>query len=215
MASLLLKISSQAKVKIVELSGLPPKGDCVEWIEARNGKPPEEIRAELLELARKAETVREACQATEPNDEDATIARLAALSLIEYERCREPEAEKLGFRKSILDLLVNAKRLLMRPPSEGDNLQGTAVRLVDVEPWPEPVNGAEILDAIALRFERYVVLPEGAADMLALCALTPTCSSFFKNHPGYISARPRKNAERVLCSIAFLFFAPGESVRIT
>jgi hypothetical protein len=206
--ALLLKLSPQAKVKIVELPGLPPKGDCVEWIEARNGKPPEEIRAELLELARKAETVREACQATEPNDEDATIARLAALSLIEYERCREAKAEKLGCRKSILDFLVNAKRLLTRPPGEGDNLQGTAVRLVDVEPWPEPVNGAEVLDAIAHRFDHYAVLPDGAGDTQALwCTHTHLFKLFQKSPRLYISAPTEECGKSTLLNCTSLFCA--------
>ena len=31
-----MKLSPQAKVKIVDLPGLPPKGDCVEWIEPCN-----------------------------------------------------------------------------------------------------------------------------------------------------------------------------------
>jgi putative DNA primase/helicase len=39
-AALLLQLSPQPKVKIVELPELPPAGDCVQWIAARNGKPP-------------------------------------------------------------------------------------------------------------------------------------------------------------------------------
>src|SRR5262249_7860191 len=46
--------------------------------------------------------------------------------------------------------------------------QGNAVQLADVEPWPESVNGAKVLDAIAEKFSRYVVLPGGAPDALAL-----------------------------------------------
>ena len=58
-AQILMQLSPQAKVKIVELPGLPEKGDCVDWIEARNGKPPEQIKAELLELAKNAEEIRQ------------------------------------------------------------------------------------------------------------------------------------------------------------
>jgi putative DNA primase/helicase len=47
-------------------------------------------------------------------------------------------------------------------------LQGTAVKLADIDPWPDHVNGADVLDAIAERFTRYVALPDGAADVLAL-----------------------------------------------
>ena len=101
-------------------------------------------------------------------------ARLAALSPADYDRAREAEADKLGCRVATLDSQVRATQ-----PSRagtgggGENLQGVAVKLVDIEPWPEPVDGAEILDAISKRFDHYVVMPEGAADMNALwCAGT-------------------------------------------
>jgi len=82
----------------------------------------------------------------------------------------KPEAKKLRCRGPVLDKLVEAKR-----PKHGENdgLQGNAVQLTDIEPWPEPVDGTEVLDAIARRFQHYVVLPEGAADTLTLwCAHT-------------------------------------------
>ena len=40
--------------------------------------------------------------------------------------------------------------------------------LQDTEPWPEPVDGAELLDKLRAAFLRYVVLPDGAAVALAL-----------------------------------------------
>jgi putative DNA primase/helicase len=104
--------------------------------------------------------------------DDQAIARLAALSPIEYDRVRKEEAKRLGCRESTLDSRVNAKRLLSRPPDE-NKLQGQAVQLPNVEPWPEPVNGAEVLNEIAEAFKRYVVLPDVAACVCALwCALT-------------------------------------------
>jgi putative DNA primase/helicase len=43
-------------------------------------------------------------------------------------------------------------------------------RLFDAEPepWLEPVDGAELLDALVVTFRRYLALPEGAAETLAL-----------------------------------------------
>ncbi len=49
-----------------------------------------------------------------------------------------------------------------------ESAQGSAIILPDVEPWPDLVNGAELLDAVARTFNRYVVLPPRAADVLAL-----------------------------------------------
>ena len=87
-------------------------------------------------------------------------------------------------------------------------LQGTAVKLADVEPWPEPVNGAEILDAIAKRFENYVVLPEGVADMLALwCTHTHLFKLFQKSPRLYISAPTEECGKSTLLNCCSLFCA--------
>ena len=50
-----------------------------------------------------------------------------------------------------------------RPPGKVAPL-----RFESPEPWPEPVNGAELLDEIAATYRRYVVLPEHADIALAL-----------------------------------------------
>jgi hypothetical protein len=74
--------------------------------------------------------------------DEETLQQLAALSVLEYERKRKAEAERLGWRITILDELVANRR----PPSVSatGELQGRTLNLPDVEPWPEPVNGAEV-----------------------------------------------------------------------
>ena len=57
-AQILSRLSPPAVVRIVELSGLPPKGDCVDWLERRDARTPEEITAELLGLVKNAEVIR-------------------------------------------------------------------------------------------------------------------------------------------------------------
>jgi putative DNA primase/helicase len=142
------------------------------------------------------------------NADDKTITRLAALSPIEYDRIRKDEAKKLNCRESTLDSVVHAKQLLMRPQPDGDNLQGTAVKLADVEPWPEPVNGAEILNAIAKRFETYVVLPEGAADMSALwCGHTHMYKRFPISPRLHISAPTEECGKTTVRNCVSLFCA--------
>ena len=109
--------------------------------------------------------------------DDATIRRLAALPPLEYARRRKMEAEKLNCLVSMLDRLVLAERRLAK--ASCDALQGKRVTLVDVEPWPDPVNGADVLDQVAERIGHYMVLPPGAADVTALwCAHTHCYKSF-------------------------------------
>jgi hypothetical protein len=113
--------------------------------------------------------------------DDETIKRLAAMSVLEYERVRKDEAEKLGCRESVLDRLVNAERLLANPANEA--LQGAAVTLPDVAPWPEPVNGAMVLEQIAERIKHYVVTPPGAAEAIALWCAHTHCHKSFPHSP--------------------------------
>ena len=59
-AQILSHLSPPAAVQIVDLPDLPPNGDCVDWLERRDGQTPEDIRAELESLitqSQKAETI--------------------------------------------------------------------------------------------------------------------------------------------------------------
>ncbi|MBI4240257.1 MAG: DUF3631 domain-containing protein [Candidatus Rokubacteria bacterium] len=50
-------------------------------------------------------------------------------------------------------------------------LQGRPLALCDPEPWPEPVDGALLANAILMGITRYVVLPKGGAVALVLWVL--------------------------------------------
>jgi putative DNA primase/helicase len=102
---------------------------------------------------------------TELTPDEETFRRLAALSRTDYDRCRKDEAKRLGLRPGTLDAEVSARRAPHDPGT-----QGSAVEFPKIEPWPEPVNGADVLNEAAATFFRYLVLPSGAADALALWA---------------------------------------------
>ena len=94
----------------------------------------------------------------------AELARLAKMDPIAYDQAREGAAERLGCRVSTLDAEV-AKR---RPAVPGEALQGRAVELPDAEPWPHPVDGASVLEALAAAVRDHVALAPAAADAVAL-----------------------------------------------
>jgi putative DNA primase/helicase len=96
---------------------------------------------------------------------DAEVERLAALSPVQYEQQRKDAAEKLGLRASILDKLVQAER-----PDDG-SAQGSTIEFPEPELWPAPVNGAQLLDAIACAISNHVVLADTARDTTALWVL--------------------------------------------
>jgi len=102
-----------------------------------------------------------------------TYERLARLSPGEYDRARQAEAARLGIRKETLDAEVARCRPL------SDDGQGHPVHLPPVEPWPEAVDGAEVLDYVSARFTLHLVLPPGAADAIALWnAHAHACAAF-------------------------------------
>jgi len=104
------------------------------------------------------------------------IERLAKLTPLQYERQRNSAAIKLKIRTTALDKLVETQR---RKHSTNENLQGQRLEFPEIEPWPKTVNGAEILSDVADACSRYMSLPGGAADVLALwCAHAHSFDAF-------------------------------------
>ncbi len=71
-------------------------------------------------------------------------------------------------------------------------LQGEEVDFADVEPWPEAVNGAEVLNEVAETFSRYCALPEGAKDILTLWCGYTHCFEAFQCSPRLRVTSPEK-----------------------
>lgn len=92
--------------------------------------------------------------------DDEKLAAIAELPAIQYDRLREPLAKAVGVRVSILD----AERARLRRPDG----KSAGLDLSDPEPWPEPVNGAELLNRIVAEIARYIVLPSASRDAVAL-----------------------------------------------
>ena len=129
--------------------------------------------------------------ATTPQEtDDEIVQRLAALTPLEYERQRKTEAERLSCRESVLNKLVDTKR--SKGKLQNGELQGRTVNLVDVELWPEAVDGADVLDKTASTFTRYVALPDGASDALALWAAHAHCFESFVCSPRLNISSPEK-----------------------
>jgi putative DNA primase/helicase len=107
-----------------------------------------------------AEAQREAADTPAESLKDR-IARLAALDRLTYDQLREAEARALGCRVSTLDELVEAAR--PKPAAA----HGRSVALPEIEPWPHPVSGAELLDDLASAVRRDVVMSDAATIAVA------------------------------------------------
>jgi hypothetical protein len=98
------------------------------------------------------------------------ISRLAQLSTLDYEREREVVAKRLSIRLPILDELVERAKQKTAAESLPASLPGVAT-----PPWPDSVNGEQLLDEITAAIRRYVVLEEGAAEATALWVVHTYC----------------------------------------
>ena len=123
---------------------------------------------------------------TSNNDAEAEFQRLSKLPIVQYERERVAVAERLGMRASVLDAAVKAAR-----PTDTKG-QGRSLVLPSIEPWPSPVNGAELLDEICGLISRYIVLPLESIAAVALWIVHTHCFDCFAHSPRLAIISPEK-----------------------
>jgi putative DNA primase/helicase len=99
------------------------------------------------------------------NEDKRRLKELAEMSPAQYGRCRDDLAAKLGIAKSYLDQEYQERRKRVRAEDSDDDF------LADPEPWPEPVDGADLLDLLSKTVAVHVVLPNAAAEAIALWVL--------------------------------------------
>jgi hypothetical protein len=195
-------------VRILDLPGLGSKGDVSDWLAAGGTKE------KLLELAQAAPVQSGGTRSGgAPETDGEVIARLALLSPFEYERVREEEAKKLGWRASILDKLVGAAR----DNGAGNGTQGHELQLNPPEPWPKPVDGAALLASLASFYARHVFLPPNAADAMAVWAMHTHCFECFRHSPRLTFTSPVKGCGKTtaLDTLAITLSKPLAASSIT
>jgi putative DNA primase/helicase len=83
-----------------------------------------------------------------------------------------------------------------------------AAALELVEPWPAPVEGAELLDELRSTAARYVVLPRGGAEALALWALHTWVHGLFDISPRLALYSPVKRCGKTRALQVLLALVP-------
>jgi putative DNA primase/helicase len=111
--------------------------------------------------------------ASELNDDETVIARLAAMSPLEYDRARQDAAKQMGAQLATVDKLVQECRV--DNEISNTDVNDEVALFIEHEPWPNEVDGAELLIQLVAAFENYVVLPDGAATALALWVVHAHC----------------------------------------
>jgi Protein of unknown function (DUF3631) len=169
-----LSLSIAKRVRRLDLAkhwpDMPKGADVSGWLAA--GHTGKELAA-LIEQAPDYEPPPGAKEKAPPSgsngiDDAAELEQLARLAPLDYERARKDAGKRLGIsRLSLLDALVKAKRAELGL-DESDGKQGHAIAFPQPEPWPEPVDGAALLDDLAEAIRRHVVMSDAARDEAAL-----------------------------------------------
>lgn len=111
----------------------------------------------------------------------AVIATLAELSNLEFELQRKETAKAIGLRVSAIDQLVNDAR------------SQSCATAAEAEPlWPEPVEGAALLDEIVSTIRKYVILGLAESHAVALWILFTHCFSAASFSPRLAATSPEK-----------------------
>jgi hypothetical protein len=137
------------------------------------------------------------------NDDEAEIARLAKLTVPQYERERDAAAKRLGMRVGILD-----KEVAVARGGVDTTFGGRELALHEPEPWPDAVDGAELLDALAEAMRRHVVMSQHEADVAALWVIGTHTFNVWRVFPR-LSPHPSRIAARVRCSTCCLASSLG------
>jgi Protein of unknown function (DUF3631) len=95
------------------------------------------------------------------------IVGLAALSPVAYDQQRKDAAKRLGMRVGTLDDRV--ERLRSRSGGDADaDKQGQEISFKPPEPWPDPVDGAALVEEMIAAHRKYVIMSEQGALAVAL-----------------------------------------------
>jgi putative DNA primase/helicase len=135
------------------------------------------------------------------NSEPNEIDRLARLPTIEYDRQREDAAKRLGVRVGTIDKMVRKKQALAEE-------EAASLPHWKVEPSPEPIDGAALLDSLREVFRRYIVLPKGADIALPLWVLHAWTMDAGEISPFMVLASPTKRCGKTSVLIVLYYLTP-------
>ena len=99
--------------------------------------------------------------------EPETLDRLAALESKRPDLWENLRARIMHDCRKVRILTID-KAIDRLNGGKGKDLQGQPLEWKDPEPWPKPVDGAELLDGVAALIRQYVHMPAPAADAVAL-----------------------------------------------
>jgi Protein of unknown function (DUF3631) len=168
--------SVAASVRIVELPGLPLKGDVSDWLER------DSAGVKLAKIAAVAPLWEPGAGKSGTLCDERAIAELAGLSRLEYAKRRKSAAEAIGIGVGELDRIVAVER------GDGKEKEPAAALYEhwNVEATSEPVDTAILLRAIKEAVRRYVFVSDDQAVAVTLWLVF----SWLHEHEGAVTHSP-------------------------
>ena len=115
-----------------------------------------------------------------------------------------PDADRANLRKAFKDFagfpVGDFDRLTAAGDAGGEGKQGRRIEWDDPEPWPEPVDGAGLLDELKRLVECYADLPAGGAVAVSLWALYTWCFEAFSVCPNLMVTAPERESGKTRVS---------------
>lgn len=109
----------------------------------------------------------------------------------------------LGLLREIADDVVIA-RTSKRDTASTSNAANVSAKL-DVEPWPEPVDGSELLSEVSAHIDQYLYLPRASADAIAAWSVLTHCREWLAFAPLLI---PHSSTKRCGKTNALVLMTP-------
>lgn len=125
-----------------------------------------------------------------PEKDEEVIERLASLKPLEYDRVRQETAKALGVQVKTLDEEVKAAR------KEESGV--TRLPFPEVEPYPEPVDPAQVFNDVTNIIRRFIVLDMEQAEAAALWVAHTYLVGVFDTSPLAIINAPERACAKTL-----------------
>jgi Protein of unknown function (DUF3631) len=134
-------------------------------------------------------------------DDDAEILRLVRLKPLDFEREAKAAAKRLGCGVAALRKLV----ALARGDGTSNKGQGQPLELPEIEPWPKPVAGDWLLEAVIAAIQRYVIIGQPEVRAVALWTVAAHCFALFPVFPRlFITAAEKQCGKTTLLDVLSL-----------
>ena len=120
------------------------------------------------------------------------------VALVREALITELKAAKIRTATVIVDAALKVEQ------TTPENHQGAPLLLADVDPWPEPVDGSEVLDAVIRTITRFIVLPRHGAVALVLWILHTYLMDAWWLSPLAVASSPtRRCGKTALLTVVF------------